>query len=403
MYDAGPIDESPARDGHRLNRIRGHGRDGADDGAAGLGPGPGPNRWRESQFAGPAGLAAMVRGVDAFLAQVMPGFHGLSALLTGLGILFLTALIAQGPRDGHLQFFDLPGHIRLCGTRCDGSGSPAGWLRRQSPSPSWPGRVPSNGLSPRQRQDRPAPVDQVVEDERGGYGAGVLAGSTPPRYVAGLGDNLPLLILAAIVVFRASIDPQKSGEPGEAASRRGRPRPGWTTRVGEAAALYILYQGRCPGGRSGTVDLPLGGCLIVEAILIPIAMLLADGFLLAWILTEFRNAKLDVGGQHRLDALQAISLLPGAVAFSASASPSRNIATFVFLPRPTCRPRSYATALGEYVRWQLGWGLVDIQAARASPLSGSSASSPGAAAGSVEAIAGYGRLLPPKAATWSPR
>ncbi len=175
---------------------------------------------------------------------------------------------------------------------------------------------------------------------------GILAGLTPLRDVAGLGDNLPLLIVAAIVVFRASIDPQKSGEPGEGASRRGRPRPGWTTMVWGVAALYILYRAVARAAGSGRVDLPLGGCLIVEAILIPMAMLLADGILLAWVLTELRNAKLDVAGQNRLDPLQAISLLPGAALACAVALPSRYIATFVFLAQAHLPTSIYTTCAG---------------------------------------------------------
>src|SRR5205823_6574140 len=109
---------------------------------------------------------------------------------------------------------------------------------------------------------------------------GILAGLTPLRDVAGLGDNLPLLVLASILVFRASIDPQGSG----AAAAKGRdpagarvaarPRPGWTTLVWGVGALYILY--RIVARAAGSVALPLGGCLVVEAVLIPAAMLVAD-------------------------------------------------------------------------------------------------------------------------------
>ncbi len=57
-------------------------------------------------------------------------------------------------------------------------------------------------------------------------------------------------------------------------------------------------------------DLPLGGCLVVEAALVPIVMVICDGFLLAWVLTELRNAGLDTTGEDRLDIREAIALMP---------------------------------------------------------------------------------------------
>src|SRR5262249_44753682 len=71
---------------------------------------------------------------------------------------------------------------------------------------------------------------------------GMLAGLTPLRDVAGLGDNLPLLIVAVIVVFRASIEPRGAADqPGAGAdlpTRRPHPRGGWTTLVWGTGALY---------------------------------------------------------------------------------------------------------------------------------------------------------------------
>ncbi len=124
---------------------------------------------------------------------------------------------------------------------------------------------------------------------------GILAGLTPLCDVAGLGDNLPLLFVAAIVVFRASIDPQRSGGSGELGSLRGRPRPGWTTLVWGVGALYILY--RAVSRAAGYVALPMGGCLIVEAVLVPLAMLIVDGLLLAWLLVEAAQCRTRRGGR----------------------------------------------------------------------------------------------------------
>jgi hypothetical protein len=175
---------------------------------------------------------------------------------------------------------------------------------------------------------------------------GVLAGLTPLRDVAGLGDNLPLLIVAVIVVFRLSIDPHGSGKGAGAGSGSGRvrPRPGWTTLVWGTGASYVLY--RIVARAAGSVELPLGGCLVVEAILIPLAMVIVDGFLLAWLLAELRDAGLDAGGEDRLDPLPAMAMLPAAALACAVALPSRYVATFVFLAQSHLPTSFHDTTLG---------------------------------------------------------
>ena len=82
---------------------------------------------------------------------------------------------------------------------------------------------------------------------------------------------------------------------------------------------------------AGSGDLPLGGCLVVEAVFVPILMVISDGFLMAWLLTELRNAGLDNTGEDRLDLRQAIALMPGSALACALALPARYVATFVWL------------------------------------------------------------------------
>ncbi len=143
---------------------------------------------------------------------------------------------------------------------------------------------------------------------------------------------------------------------------------------------------------AGYVALPMGGCLIVEAVLIPITMLVVDGLLLAWLLVELRNAGLDAAGEGRLDSLQAIALMPGAALACAVALPARYMAAFVFLAQAHLPTSIYSTSLGDYIRWQLGWGLTDLQvgALLAVGLVGVVAWTRGRLG---EALSGYGRLL----------
>jgi hypothetical protein len=91
-------------------------------------------------------------------------------------------------------------------------------------------------------------------------------------------------------------------------------------------------------------------------------MLICDGFLMAWVLTELRNAGLDTTGEDRLDIRQAIALMPASALACFLAFPSRYVATFVWLSAAYFPTWVSAAPLGAYVRWQLGWGLTDLQA-----------------------------------------
>jgi hypothetical protein len=157
------------------------------------------------------------------------------------------------------------------------------------------------------------------------------------------------------------------------------------------ALLYVLYRAVACG--AGSSDLPLGGCLVVESVLVPLLMVISDGFLLAWLLTELRNAGFDNTGEDRLDLRQAIMLMPASSLACALAMPARYLATFVFLASTYLPTWAYATPVGQVVRWQLaGWGLTDLQAAAlvVVGLAGAVAWGSGGLRGS---IAGYRRLL----------
>jgi hypothetical protein len=295
---------------------------------------------------------------------VVPGWHGEWAFFGALAALFLLALWIQGPVAAFRQLFDLPGHVRLVqdATRRVRSASRLVAASIAFTVISWTGAL---AMVYHLDQGR---TDLLLLRKSRGLGElaveqGTLAALTPLRDVAGLGDNLALMILATIMVFRASIDPQRflDGKAAGAARSQVRPRPGWTTVVWGIGALYILY--RIVGRAAGSAELPLGGCLIVEVILIPLAMMLADGFLLAWLLVELRAAGGIAGAGERLDPLAAIALLPGAALACAVALPARYVAAMVFLGSQHLPTSIYATGLGQYIRWQLGWGLTDVQAA----------------------------------------
>lgn len=323
----------------------------------------------------------------------VPGWHGCSVMLAALGVLFLLILAAQGPVGAVRQLLDLPGHIRLVR---------AGLRRMHRASGvvaaligftvlSWTGAQSlvffrDSGRTDLMALTRSRGLGEIAAEQ------GILAALTPLRDVAGLADNLPLLVVAVILLFRSSIEPQQAGEPTAATGQgRGRPRPGWTTVAWGTGALYILY--RFVARAAGSPDLPYGNCLVVETILIPTAMAMVDGFLLAWLLVALRNAGLDAAGEGRLDPAQAIALMPAAVLGCLVALPARYVAAFVLLGNDHLPTSVQTTALGRYIRWQLGdWGLADLQGAALvlAGLVGVVAWTRGRAS---EAIRGYGRLL----------
>lgn len=215
--------------------------------------------WAQAQPGGtnasaPTPLALALRrwcaGLTLSSPQAAPGFHGLWALLAGLGILFIIALMAQGPLKALRQLLDVPGHIRLAraATRR------VWWSSRTIAAAiaftviSWTGAQTAVYSYDSGKAD----LLLLTKSRRLGELAleqGILAGLTPLRDVAGLGDNLPLLLVAAIVVFRALIDPQRSGGSGELSSRRGRPRPAGRPWSGSAPCTSFTAWSR---GRPAT-------------------------------------------------------------------------------------------------------------------------------------------------------
>jgi hypothetical protein len=326
--------------------------------------------------------------------QSVPNLHAALVFLAGLLCLLVLAAAFQGPAAVVKQLFNVPSHVRLVqeATRRVWRAGRLISIAIGFTVLSW---TASQALVFVKQDSRR--FDPTVLTKSRGLGElaleqGSFAALTPLRDVAGLGDNLALLLIAAILAFRASLDapatdflPRKGGEP-----FRPPQKSNWWIVIWGSASLYVLY--RAVGWGAGTGDLPLGGCLVVEAVVIPILMLISDGFLFAWLLTELRNAGFESRGEDRLDTKQAVALMPGAALACALALPARYVATFVWLGSAYLPTWVQETAWGRYVRWQLSWGLTDLQAAALVGLgiAGTVAWSRGSIWG---AIAGYRRLL----------
>ena len=321
--------------------------------------------------------------------ELIPSLFGLWAGLAGLAGLLVLAIVMQGPARALRQVCDLPGHVRLLSEAM-------GRLRRS-------GRVVAVtiGLTVvawtagqiRTFQQDQGKADLLLLIKSRGLGElafeqGVMAALTPLRDVLGLGDNLPLLILATILLFRDAAEGWSGlGFP----ERRPRVRPsGWRNAAWISTASYLLYRLVLLVSDSG--DLPVGGCLTLEVVGIPLIMALADGIVLAWILTELRNASLGETGNDVCDTNQGVGLMPGSALACLAGMPARYLATIVLLASLYLPSTAGTTLLGRFLRWQLSWGLADLQGV-ALPLvglAGAVAWSRGTLAGAVR---GYTRLL----------
>ncbi|MGE3818668.1 MAG: hypothetical protein AB7I30_04485 [Isosphaeraceae bacterium] len=318
-----------------------------------------------------------------------PGFWPLWASLAGLGALLLLALVFQGPGRALRQVVNVAEHVRLV-REATGRLRRAGrlitvtigmtvlsWTGSQSFAYSLEQGKADVLLLTRSR----GMVELALEQ-------GTLAGLTPLRDLAGLASNLPLLILATGLLFRGTAEAwgvvPLPGQPM-------RPRlSGWATVGWTCGSFYVLY--RLVALASGSWELPLGGCLVVEALVIPAVTLLADGVLMAWVLAELRESGYEREGGRGFDLREPIGLMPGAALACLVALPSRYVASMLLLVSLYLPASVATTPFGAYVRWQLGHGLIELQAA-ALALTGLVGATAWTRGGLGESWRGYVRLL----------
>ena len=327
--------------------------------------------------------------------ESVPSLHGLWVLLASLGALLVLAMVFQGPGKALGQLLDIPGNVRLAiaaGRRLRRAGRLLSAVVGLTVL-SWTG---SQALVYGKSEGR----DDMVQLTRARHlvelavEQGVLAGLTPLRDVASLGSNLPLLLVATLIMFRASADLWGgANQPAPwvksaASTSRG---TGWTNAACAAGALLILY--RLVSLGTGMSELPLGGCLMVEALVVPAIMAVCDGLLLAWALVELRSAGFGRSEGESLDVRAVIELVPGSIVACLVALPARYLATAVLLAWIYVPTSTASTAVGSYVRWQLmGQGLTDLQglALLCAGVAGAIPWGPGTA---DDAFRGYRRLL----------
>ncbi|MFO0951726.1 MAG: hypothetical protein U0835_11375 [Isosphaeraceae bacterium] len=292
----------------------------------------------------------------------VPGLYPLFLWLAALGFLAFLVLLFQGPFSALRQLLDLSGHARVFRDA-------TGRLRRSGRMLaltvgltvlSWTGSQSLSFNAPQGREDQ-LQITRSRSLVELGFEQGALAALTPLRDVAGLGSNLPMLALAVVILFRATAENWGAGNPTPGMPRRER-TSGWATVVWFCGGGYIVY--RIIALAQASPDLPLGNCLMIEPAVIPLTMLVCDGILLAWVVTELRDAGFVRQEGAGFDVNAPLSLMPAASLACLAALPARYLATAVFLVF-LYLPGAVRTApgVGTVLRWQSIWGNADVQAA----------------------------------------
>ncbi|QDV38256.1 hypothetical protein ElP_62070 [Tautonia plasticadhaerens] len=314
--------------------------------------------------------------------RAAPGSEALGTWVLGLLALLLVVIVAQGPGRALKQLFDLPGHVRLIGEA-------AGRLRVSvrlvmialgASVLSWTTALlfrynrPA-GLADLAVLTRSKSVPEVAIEQ------GILAALTPMRDLFSLADLLVLLGIGGFVAFKYSAE--RWGDPEAEVS--GRSLPARATLAWASAALYGLYRVATMLATPG--DFPMGGCLFVEPIVVPLVMLSADGVLAAWVLVELRRSERS-SDVEPVPVGPALVVLPAAVLACLLVMPARYAATSAYLALPYVPDGVARTALAP----MLGWGPVFLQGA-AVAFSGLAGAVPWCRGGVGAALGGYGRLL----------
>ena len=317
-------------------------------------------------------------GLTLSPSDPFPSFNGLLGWLIGLGVLLAVAAVIQHPWPMLRQFFDIPGHFRLLSRSM-------GRLKRSTRMIgivfgmavlTWSGNQALTFKGPQGREDLTALLRGRTLSSLA-FEQGILAGLTPLRDVIGLGSFIPLLIVGTVALFQFTSD--KFNSVHRVLSPRGGRDSLWGTIAWGALALQATY--RFLGLIYLYGELPLGGCLIFEALVVPVLTAITDGVVLAWVLVEIRNAGLTDEAVDSVDFGGLIALLPATILACVLAMPARYLATGVALALPYL-PTPSLNALGQnvpvsriwtvaltYIRWQLGPGLIVLQAAGLTTLS----------------------------------
>jgi hypothetical protein len=290
-----------------------------------------------------------------------PGSTGFWCWLAGLVALLVVSVALQGPGRALVQVLDPAGHARLLALAL-------GRLRKAGRVVattigltvlSWTADQSVGFFSQTRGQEDLLRLTRSRTPMQLAWEHGSLAALTPLRDLCGLADNTPMLLLAAMLIFHATSGRWTAAT--DSTSKVRRMGAGWASVCWGGMAIYAFY--RIGSKLMGARDLPMGGCLGVEALVVPSFMLLCDGALLAWVLSELRDSGLRGRAGEPLDPIGALGLMPAASLACLAALPSRYLATFAVLAYPRVSALLPGGRVADLMWWQLGPGLAAMQGA----------------------------------------
>jgi hypothetical protein len=349
--------------------------------------------WAQAQGAVLTNDAAMVAqsalrrwfgGLTLSGPEPLPSRTGLWALLAGLGGLLVLALVVQGPWHAIRQLLDVGGHLRIVAAslrRFRRAGRLVAVLFGATVLSwtSWQARLHAQP----ERLEELVILRKTKTLGEMAFEQGMLAGLTPLRDLLGMSDILVLLIAVAIVVFKRSADRWSINAPSVVEDRL----PPWTTLAWCCAWLCLLY--RLAGLIWEPTGQPLGLNLGVETFLVPVVMVVSDGLLFAWVLTEARHAFSDAADDRiGLQVGDTLRRMPAAVLVCLLVLPARWAAVTARLSLAYAPGEVASVVIGPLL---LGWGLVWLQAAAIPFIPMSGAAAWGGERGGIFHV--YGRML----------
>jgi len=195
------------------------------------------------------------------------------------------------------------------------------------------------------------------ENRAGSFAAAhsLTAAINPLRDLASLGDLLPLVLAACVLLFA------RTAEMAQHLRRKTRATEnvGLKRRVGTIwVGLIILLAYRVLVFVVDPVAAPMADCMYINALILPALLLAADGLLLSWVLTEFGRGVLGHFDWEADDSVAFVRGIPAALFACACINPGR----YVLLGCAIWEDQFSQTTIWPATRWApILWGCTISQ------------------------------------------
>ena len=308
-----------------------------------------------------ANLAPLARRLLRGGLGTAPGSSGdLLLLVIGwLGVLAIVTFLLQGDRKKWLRgLVDIRGHFEQLGAGLE--------ILRRNKRPLWvvlaAAVVGWTGWSlgvwqEIESKDELEGMLAVHENSATALAAahGLAAAIVPLRDLVGLGDLMPLVLGACVLLFARTAELAQHLRIKTRAIENSRLK----RRIGTIwIGLIILaaYRGLVflvsPG------NAPMADCMFINALAVPLLTLVADGILLSWVLTEFGRGLLNHFDWEPADSVAFTRSIPAAMLACGLANPGR----YVILACAIAESQFNASSTWPASRWApIVWGCTIAQ------------------------------------------